>query len=217
MQTTFYKFKESLFKIFSGRNLFFHLLAILLTAIIVESGMDWKYFVAFNDSAAQSFLFSAAILGGLVPILLPIFLFYISKKKNNASLLNTAYAVTQAAFFGWAISSTYKFFTGRVQPQLHMSSVLDISHNFQFGLYRHGIFWGWPSSHTTVAFAVALTLCMIYPKSTIVRFVTLASALYVGIGVSMSIHWFSDFVAGAIIGTVIGVVVGKAFLDRIKK
>jgi uncharacterized protein YcfJ len=27
----------------------------------------------------------------------------------------------------------------------------------------------------------------------------------------MTIHWFSDFVAGAIIGSVIGAVVGKSF------
>jgi membrane-associated phospholipid phosphatase len=30
----------------------------------------------------------------------------------------------------------------------------------------------------------------------------------------MTIHWFSDFMAGAIIGTVIGVVVGKRFAPR---
>jgi membrane-associated phospholipid phosphatase len=28
----------------------------------------------------------------------------------------------------------------------------------------------------------------------------------------MTIHWFSDFVAGAILGAIIGVVVGKRFL-----
>jgi F0F1-type ATP synthase assembly protein I len=39
----------------------------------------------------------------------------------------------------------------------------------------------------------------------------IAYALYVGIGVSMTIHWFSDFVAGAIIGTMIGTVVGTSF------
>ncbi len=27
----------------------------------------------------------------------------------------------------------------------------------------------------------------------------------------MTIHWFSDFVAGAILGSVVGVVVGKCF------
>jgi hypothetical protein len=37
-------------------------------------------------------------------------------------------------------------------------------------------------------------------------------ALYIGVGVSMTIHWFSDFSAGAIIGTAIGAVVGKSFL-----
>ena len=35
--------------------------------------------------------------------------------------------------------------------------------------------------------------------------------LYVGIGVSLTIHWFSDFVAGVIFGSVIGIVVGKSF------
>ena len=40
----------------------------------------------------------------------------------------------------------------------------------------------------------------------------MAYAFCVGIGVSMTIHWFSDFSAGAIIGTVIDVVVGKCFL-----
>jgi len=30
----------------------------------------------------------------------------------------------------------------------------------------------------------------------------------------MTIHWFSDFVAGAIIGSVIGTVVGKSFVRQ---
>jgi hypothetical protein len=41
--------------------------------------------------------------------------------------------------------------------------------------------------------------------------VALLYACYVGLGVSMTIHWFSDFVAGAIIGSVVGEVVGKSF------
>jgi len=36
-------------------------------------------------------------------------------------------------------------------------------------------------------------------------------AFYIGLSVSMTIHWFSDFVAGAIIGTLVGVVVGRSF------
>ena len=41
---------------------------------------------------------------------------------------------------------------------------------------------------------------------------SIAYALNIGLGVSMTIHWFSDFLAGAIIGTAIGTVVGKSFL-----
>jgi membrane-associated phospholipid phosphatase len=42
--------------------------------------------------------------------------------------------------------------------------------------------------------------------------VAITYALYIGLGVSMTIHWFSDFAAGAIIGSAIGAVVGKSFL-----
>jgi hypothetical protein len=36
-------------------------------------------------------------------------------------------------------------------------------------------------------------------------------AFYIDLGVSVTIHWFSEFVAGAIIGSVIGTVVGRSF------
>jgi hypothetical protein len=39
-------------------------------------------------------------------------------------------------------------------------------------------------------------------------------AFYVGVGVSIRIHWFSQFVAGAVIGSLIGAVFGKSFEHR---
>ncbi len=33
----------------------------------------------------------------------------------------------------------------------------------------------------------------------------------------MTIHWFSDFMAGAIVGSVIGTVVGKSFEGNIQR
>jgi hypothetical protein len=56
--------------------------------------------------------------------------------------------------------------------------------------------------------ATVFTLC---PKQRWLGWVALFYACYVGLGVSMTIHWFSDFVAGAIIGSVVGEVVGKSF------
>ena len=78
---------------------------------------------------------------------------------------------------------------------------------------RGGVFWGWPSSHTCVAFATMVCLARMHPKSKPLVCVTLLYALYVGMGVA-SIHWLSEFVAGAIIGSVIGVVVGNSFAAR---
>ena len=57
---------------------------------------------------------------------------------------------------------------------------------------------------------MAACLIMLYPKNKKLAFFALLYAFYVGFGVSVTIHWFSEFIAGAIIGSVIGVVVGRS-------
>lgn len=57
----------------------------------------------------------------------------------------------------------------------------------------------------------------LFPKQRLVGCVAIAYALYVGVGVSMTIHWLSDFVAGALFGTMIGVVVGRSFLLELQQ
>ena len=88
---------------------------------------------------------------------------------------------------------------------------MNSSHGFQFGFLKGGVFWGWPSSHTTVAFAMAACLIALYPKNRLLVFLAALYALYIGFSVSVSIHWLSEFVAGAIIGSVTGTVVGRSF------
>lgn len=202
------------------RNLPWHLAAIALTYIIVASGFDWQYFLATRSSGLDRIFFPAVVIGGLVPIIVPICMLAIGWLRKRASgstaALNAGYALAQAAIIGSVISSAYKALTGRVQPDIH-NVITDISGNFNFGLLKHGVFWGWPSSHTTIAFAMAFAFIYVYPKSAsarqraIARCGALLYAFYIGFGVSMSIHWFSEFAAGAIIGAVIGIVVGKAF------
>ena len=231
MQPLFYKFWKNIKNSFRGRNLIYHLVAICLTCVIVLSDFDWKYFQFFTGSLLASVLFSAAIVGGLAPILVPIAILIYGKIRKNIKLLNTGFALGQAAIIGYLISTFYKIFTGRVAPPLnhlnnkfldltplnHLGSYLpDTSKIFQFGFFRGGIFWGWPSSHTMIAFAMAFTLLTLYPKNKILKILAIVYAFYIGIGVSMTIHWFSDFVAGAIIGAVIGIVVGKAFREMVQ-
>lgn len=210
----FYHFFKVLLKIFSGKNLLLHFLAIVLTFIIVSTGFDWSYFLYFHYSVTGRILFPAVWIGFFLPVLLPVILLITGFILKNFFIRNTAWALAQAAFMGWLVASVYKAFTGRPGPPSRRHHLVDISHIFHFGFFRGGIFWGWPSSHTTVACAMAFTLFFLFPENKWVRYLAPVYALFIGMGVSMSIHWFSDFVAGAIIGFVIGSVIGRSFRTR---
>jgi membrane-associated phospholipid phosphatase len=203
---------RNLINCFRGRMLAWHLIAIALTFLLVASGFDWRYFLATRAPTLRSWMFPAVIIGGLLPIALPLFLLALGSLAGSARTRLVGWAVGQAELIGAIVAAAYKAITGRAHPSHTVGP--DLSHNFRFGLLRGGVFWGWPSSHTTIAFAMAVTIFTLFPKQRWLGYVALAYALYVGIGVSMTIHWFSDFCAGAIFGTVIGAVVGKSFLDR---
>jgi membrane-associated phospholipid phosphatase len=211
----FHRFLPTLLDIFSGKNLWGHVLAIMVTFLLVTSGFDWWYFMYFHASAPARFLFSAVWLGTFVPVVIPVILLVWGYAMKKFSLINTGWALGQSALLGWMVSSFYKIFTGRPGPAFRgHTPLIDISHVFRFGFWRGGIFWGWPSSHTTIAFAMAFALFFLFRKSRWARLLAPLYALYIGLGVSMSIHWFSDVIAGAVFGCIIGWVVGTSFLRR---
>jgi membrane-associated phospholipid phosphatase len=211
-----YQLPKNITRCFKGYNLLWHFLAIALTYIIVTSDFDWYYFISTQKPVLRTFLFPAVRLGMILPIVVPLLLLAIGILRKNLKIKNTAFALGQAAMLGLAVSSFYKAFTGRIPPPhfFNRGVPVNTSHGFQFGFLRGGMFWGWPSSHTTVAFAMAVALWELYPENKLVRYAALLYAFYVGIGVSITIHWFSEFAAGAIIGSVIGAVVGKSFQHR---
>ncbi len=210
MLTFFRTLPRNIIGSFDGRNIFFHILAIFATIGIVRSGMDWNYFLAVRDPLLNQVFFPALMIGGMLPVALPLFLIVVGHLFDQPRTNATGWILGQAALIGSLISSTYKAFTGRVQPDV-TNLLIDSSHGFHFGFWEHGIFWGWPSSHTTIAFAMAWALILIFPKRAIVAPFALIYAFYIGIGVSFEIHWLSEFVAGALIGTAIGLTVGGAF------
>jgi len=219
MPELLHRLPRNLLAIFTGRNLLWHALAIGLTLAIVMSGLDWSYYRATRGSAIQSLVRPAIVLGTFMPVLGTLLLLMVGEVRKNRRLITTAWALGQAALLGYLISCGYKAFTGRRPPPFHgfrMSamnegSLMDSSHGFQFGFLKGGIFWGWPSSHTTVAFAMAACLIALHPKNRRLIFLASLYALYIGLSVSVSIHWLSEFVAGAIIGSVVGTVVGRSF------
>jgi hypothetical protein len=197
---------------FKGRMIIWHVAAIILTFIFVASGFDWAYFYYTRKPGLLACMWPAAVIGQLIPLIVPLYLLLIGGIAKNARAMRTGWATGQAALLGWFLASVYKAFTGRYHLPHDLST--DTSHIFRFGFMRGGIFWGWPSSHTATAFAMAVTIFTLFPKQKWLRVAVIVYALYIGIGVSMTIHWFSDFVAGAIIGSVIGVTVGKSFMQQ---
>jgi membrane-associated phospholipid phosphatase len=202
---------------FAPRVFLWHLVAFALTFVCVWSGLDWWWFMHSRAPLTQAVLLPAAVIGGLLPMVLPWVVYGVGRTLQNKKLSSTGLAILQAELLAGFISAAYKSVTGRIEPPLHgfgavvSPTAVDNSHAFNFGFWEHGIFWGWPSTHTTLAFAAMVTIYTLFPQHKLVRALALGYAFYIGIGISTNIHWFSDFVAGAIIGSVIGVVVGKSF------
>ncbi len=209
MRQFFLTLPRNILNCFTGRMIVCHLLAIIVSVACVMSGFDWLYFTASRNPSLQTWMFLAVPIGGLLPVALPLALLVAGWLLKNVTTMLAGWATGQAALIGSLISSAYKSITGRAHP-LHTPGT-DLSHVFHFGFLRGGVFWGWPSSHTTIAFAVAGTIFKLFPEQRWMGIVCFIYALYIGAGVSITIHWFSDFAAGAIIGTVIGMVVGTSF------
>lgn len=206
MKRFFLELARDFSHVFRGKNLLWHLLAILLTYLILISGLDWTYSLYTRGSLLRMFSIPALIVGGLLPIILPAVLLVLGKMRQSEVYKMGGWVLAKAALLGSIVSSLYKALTGRIQPDAF--STVDVSHGFNFGFLEHGIFWGWPSSHTAIAFSMAVTLIYLYPKKW-VKWSALLYAFYIGLAVSTGIHWFSEAVAGAIIGSVIGTVVGR--------
>ena len=213
MRVFFYRLPKNLLEIFSWPNLLAHLSAIVQTYLAVVSGFDWWWYETAK-AVPRAFLYPGIMLGSLLPLVAPFALLAVGALRKDARVTLAAGALGQSAFLGWLVSSAYKAVTGRAHPMFGSLLTRDISRDFQFGFLRGGIFWGWPSSHTTVAFATAVALTVLYREKAAVKYPAMFYALYVGLAVSVSIHWFSDFLAGAVIGTVIGLVVGRSFRNR---
>src|SRR5579862_7141512 len=132
---------------FKGRKLAWHLVAIVLTVILVMSDLDWRYFLATRDPKLRHWMWPAVVVGTFLPIYLPLLLLAFGYLVRSARTVLTGWAIAQAELLGAFVVAVYKAFTGRAHPARVAGD--DISQVFHFGWMRGGVFWGWPSSHTT--------------------------------------------------------------------
>jgi membrane-associated phospholipid phosphatase len=203
--------------VFGLKNILTVVSSFILTYFLVIWEIDWNYFLWAQSLHPQKFFLPGIILGMVIPLFLPFALFLYGKVLRKHMIVVWAGLIGQSAFLGWFFSSTIKAFTGRIPPNLHNLS-LDISHNFYFGVLNKGIFWGFPSSHTTVAFSVSVAVCIFLEKiklkkktRRLFQILLILYALYIAISISLSIHWLTDMIVGILLGTIIGKAVGKNY------
>jgi len=213
----FYRMDESALGSIEYNDGLNYIIAGAATYGIVESGFDWRW---YRNAQEHSWIpntgFVAVGIGPLASVAVPLGIYLYGRSHEDAQLQITGLAMGQAAILGALFSSGLKAFTGRVPPDEH-KNLNDYSREFRFGFLRGGVYQGWPSSHTTTAFAMAVTLSKLYPDNSAIRIAGLAYASLIGLGVSTNIHWFSDAVAGAFIGYAIGDAVGTSYWDLMNR
>src|ERR1017187_2576528 len=92
---------------FTGWKIVWHVIAILLTVVLVLSGFDWRYYLVTHDPVLRSWMEPAVVIGGLLPIALPLFLLVTGFIIQNSRTIMTGWAVGQAALLSSLISSAY--------------------------------------------------------------------------------------------------------------
>jgi membrane-associated phospholipid phosphatase len=201
--------------IYRDRNVLWHIFAAGATFVLAVSGFDWWFFSVTRGELANTLGMLAGIIGFFVPVAIPT-LFYIGGGvTGNGEKINVALGLVQAAVVAMLVIAVYKAFTGRVEPEfLAAVATDDSSREFLFGFLRYGIFWGWPSSHTGVAFAMSVFLMLWYRRKLWVGALAMIYASFIAVGAAMSFHWFSDVFAGIIVGSLIGYVVYKGYKTK---
>ncbi len=203
-EEVFTGFPRTLRSVFSTRNLRWHAIAVALTAVIVLTDTDWHFYEATRSTMLYPLVWAAGIGGFFVPVLLALVPYVAGDFLHNDKLRRAGASVARAVLAALVVTMFYKVFTGRIQPEfLGTIGGSDISKEFQFGVLRNGVFWGWPSSHAATAMAGALAFVSAY-RSYAIKIILFTEVALVAAGAAVGFHWFSDVVAGLILGTVVG-------------
>lgn len=127
---------------------------------------------------------------GLIWIVLAILLFIREERRNHSFF----FPVLIAGFSAWMVSENIiKFFVSRPRPSIDMGAII-------IGGGAYG--YSFPSTHTTIAFALATVLSSIEPKARTWFYVL---AIFIGLSrIYLGVHFPLDVFVGAFIGYVIG-------------
>jgi membrane-associated phospholipid phosphatase len=216
----FDNFGNNILNSFKGNNLYFHLAAVASTVALVTSDADYyinKYFNEHEEFGNATIpviryaLYFPFVIGGS--------LFAYGKLHKDNEAVGASYAVLQSSIIAFSYNTLLKSVTGRPGPDWrHTEDMSDLSKSFRFGFLRGGVFWGWPSGHTSSTMAVVSAITSFYADKTWLKVVGYSYVAYMMLGVSSvnrgGMHWFSDAVAASLMSYAIGSTVGKYYRSK---
>jgi len=205
---------------FTGWNAALHLGAIAVTPAIVASGTDTD---VHNYLARHQQLERASLPGVIAGYALPLAasgtLLGYGLSQGASREVAGGSAVLQSTAIAVTYQSVLKAFTGRPHPEGIVYEDDGASETFRFGFMRGGVHYGWPSGHMMTTTAIVTSLFPLYPNSWGLKLGGGAFLAYMAGSVAIheksSMHWFSDMVAGTLMGAAIGTSVGNGFAGHV--
>jgi membrane-associated phospholipid phosphatase len=197
-----------------GWPLGFHMLGGALTYKFSMENNDLMVarFAARQDQLVYGIAFTPGMMmGTFFPILVPGYMYFIS---GNRTLNNTGAVAVQATAVAFLYNNILKAISAREHPDAELNSG-ERSRDFKWGFFRRGVFYGWPSGHSMTNAAMAMSIASYNRDKPLV---VAGCALYAGyiatsmvLGAKGEAHWFSDAVAGTLMGASIGWYIGSVF------
>lgn len=207
-------------------TLLYHASAAIVTPPLVYT-LDkpvQTYFQQHNP-IGQTFADVTLAIGWGAPVAVPLAL-YLGGLAGDASELATAGAAAlQAAAVQAVVVTALKWLTDRAGPYPNGDPAQERHRGLFHGSNSPRTFnWNpfdfaggmhWPSGHTAGNIAIVSALVAFYPDEPWIAAVGYPAVLAIAVGMlEGDYHWFSDVVAGALMGHAIGWVIGKHFRER---
>jgi len=210
----FHNFWSNTADSFTGDQLWYHGAAFGSTFFLAASGADREVQNYFQkDPIGEAYGLGAFIVGGIWQPVIGGALYFTSDDETKTA----GSAVLQAAMVQFAYTSVLKVVTGRPDPIENgdpANKQTGVCGNSADATAFFQIVRGctWPSGHSSSAFSLVSSLYAFYPEKTWIAYLGYPTAMAIALGmVENDEHWFSDVVAGALIGHVIGWTIGKNF------
>jgi membrane-associated phospholipid phosphatase len=205
---------------FKGSNVWLHAAAAGSTILLVTSGADYYVHKYFNEHEAYGIAARPVVrVANYFPFVISGSLYAYGKLNKDNEAVGASFAVLQSTVLAFGYNTLLKAITGRPGPHWRDTEDMeDLSKTFRFGFLRGGVFWGWPSGHTSSTMAVVSALANFYPDKTWLQIAGYGYAAYMMFAVSSlnrgGMHWFSDAVAAALMSYAIGSTVGKFYRSK---